>query len=86
MNQNETVNILEENDIHNLFKIWERNQNQNQNDPELIVRRLAEVFEIETSKYMLKDPDPFDERHPSPTSDLGKNLKFLFKKENFMNR
>lgn len=31
---------------------------------------------------MLKEPDPFDERHPSPTSDLGKNLKLLFKKEN----
>jgi DDB1- and CUL4-associated factor 1 len=83
MNQNEVVNILEENDIHEIFKIWERNI---QNDPEAIVRRLAELFEIETSKYMLKDPDPFDERHPSPTSDLGKNLKFLFKKENFMNR
>lgn len=39
--------------------------------------------------YMQKDPDPFDERHPSrtdPTSELGKNLKLLFRKDNFMNR
>lgn len=83
MNQSEVASILEETDIHEIFKIWERNI---QNDPEVIVRRIAELFEIETTKYMLKDPDPFDERHPSPTSDLGKNLKFLFKKENFMNR
>lgn len=38
---------------------------------------------------MRKDPDPFDERHPSrtdPASDLGRNLKILFRKEQFMTR
>jgi len=51
--------------------------------------RLAEILEEETEQYMQKDPDPFDERHPSridPASELGKNLKLLFKKEQFMSR
>lgn len=51
--------------------------------------RLAEILEDEAQQYMQKDPDPFDERHPSridPLSELGKNLKLLFKKEQFMSR
>jgi DDB1- and CUL4-associated factor 1 len=51
--------------------------------------RLAEILEEEAEVYMRKDPDPFDERHPSrtdPLADLGKNLKLIFKKEQFMNR
>lgn len=51
--------------------------------------RLAEILEEEAEVYMRKDPDPFDERHPSrtdPESQLGKNLKLIFKKEQFMNR
>jgi DDB1- and CUL4-associated factor 1 len=51
--------------------------------------RLAEILEEQAEVYMMKDPDPFDERHPSrtdPASDLGKNLKLIFKKEQFMNR
>jgi DDB1- and CUL4-associated factor 1 len=50
---------------------------------------VAEIFEEKAEQYMQKDPDPFDERHPSrtdPTSELGRNLKLLFKKETFMNR
>lgn len=85
MNQlqpNEIEKIQHEQDINEIFKLWERIIN----NPEVIVSRLADIFESEASKYMLKDPDPFDERHPSPNSDLGKNLKLLFKKENFMNR
>lgn len=74
--------LKDEHDFHEIFKLWEKTIN----DPELIVCRLAEIFEQEAVRYMLSDPDPFDERHPSPTSDLGKNLKLLFKKENFMNR
>lgn len=38
---------------------------------------------------MHKDPDPFDERHPSridTAADLGRNLKLLFRKEQFMSR
>lgn len=51
--------------------------------------RLSEILEEEAEVYMRKDPDPFDERHPSrtdPESNLGKNLKLIFKKEQFMNR
>lgn len=51
--------------------------------------RLAEILEEQAAVYMRKDPDPFDERHPSrtdPESNLGKNLKLIFKKETFMNR
>lgn len=38
---------------------------------------------------MRKDPDPFDERHPSrtdPNSELGRMLKTLFRKDHFMTR
>lgn len=38
---------------------------------------------------MQKDPDPFDERHPSrtdPDCELGRMLKLLFRKDNFMTR
>lgn len=39
--------------------------------------------------YMRKDPDPFDERHPSrtdPDCELGRMLKLLFRKDHFMTR
>lgn len=38
---------------------------------------------------MRKDPDPFDERHPSrhdPECELGRMLKLLFRKDSFMTR
>lgn len=38
---------------------------------------------------MKKDPDPFDERHPSrtdPECALGHALKVMFKKDNFMTK
>lgn len=38
---------------------------------------------------MRKDPDPFDERHPSrtdPDCELGRMLKLLFRKDHFMTR
>lgn len=38
---------------------------------------------------MRKDPDPFDERHPSrtdPECELGRMLKLMFRKDNFMTR
>ena len=55
----------------------------------LISSRLAEIFEEETRVYMARDPDPFDERHPSrtdPNSELGRMLKVLFRKDHFMTR
>lgn len=51
--------------------------------------RLSEIFEEETEIYMCKDPDPFDERHPSrtdPECELGRMLKLLFRKDHFMTR
>lgn len=51
--------------------------------------RLSEIFEEETDTYLQKDPDPFDERHPSrtdPDCELGRKLKLLFRKDNFMTR
>lgn len=51
--------------------------------------RLSEIFEEETEIYMRKDPDPFDERHPSrtdPDCELGRMLKLLFRKDHFMTR
>lgn len=78
----ELEKLKSEHDIPEIFKLWEKTIN----DPEVIVCRLAEIFEQEAIKYVLTDPDPFDERHPSPSSDLGKILKLLFKKETFMNR
>lgn len=49
--------------------------------------RLSEIFETETKTYMKKDPDPFDERHPSridPTCVLGQMYKILFRKDSLM--
>lgn len=54
----EIEKIQHELDINEIFKLWEKTIN----NPELIVCRLADIFESEASKYMLKDPDPFDER------------------------
>lgn len=51
--------------------------------------RLSEIFEEEIEIYLQKDPDPFDERHPSrtdPDCELGRKLKLLFRKDNFMTR
>lgn len=51
--------------------------------------RFSEIFEEETDIYLNKDPDPFDERHPSrtdPECELGRMLKLLFRKDHFMTR
>lgn len=51
--------------------------------------RLSELIEEQTEIYYNKNPDPFDERHPSktdPQCELGPVLKILFKRENFMTR
>ncbi|KAG5677622.1 hypothetical protein PVAND_007364 [Polypedilum vanderplanki] len=87
--QQQEADLAEINDLHEIFRIWEQKYTSTNFDPEPFVRRVAERFEEETAQYMQKDPDPFDERHPSrtdPASELGKNLKLLFKKETFMNR
>lgn len=94
MDEQENANELErqleqEEDIFEILRLWELNFANPSFDPTNYVSRLAEIFERECVKYMLKEPDPFDERHPikaDPGSEWGKNLKMLFKKEPFMNR
>ncbi|XP_058458144.1 protein mahjong isoform X3 [Malaya genurostris] len=81
--------VLRGRDLTRIFQLWEERHSIPGYDPEPIVTRLAEIFEEETEVYMRKDPDPFDERHPSrtdPNSDLGRILKTLFRKDHFMTR
>ncbi|XP_065091772.1 protein mahjong isoform X4 [Ochlerotatus camptorhynchus] len=83
------VEILRGRDLSRIFQLWEERHSIPGYDPEPIVTRLAEIFEEETEVYMRKDPDPFDERHPSrtdPNSELGRMLKTLFRKDHFMTR
>lgn len=83
------VEILRGRDLSRIFQLWEEKHIMLGYDPEPIVTRLAEIFEEETEVYMRKDPDPFDERHPSrtdPNSELGRMLKTLFRKDHFMTR
>ncbi|XP_055624237.1 protein mahjong isoform X2 [Toxorhynchites rutilus septentrionalis] len=83
------VEILRGRDLTRIFQLWEERHSTSGYDPEPIVTRLAEIFEEETEVYMRKDPDPFDERHPSrtdPNSELGRMLKTLFRKDHFMTR
>lgn len=49
--------------------------------------RLCDIFEAESKNYLKKDPDPFDDRHPSridPSCVLGQMYKILFRKDNLM--
>lgn len=81
--------VLRGRDLSRIFQIWEERHSVPGYDPEPVVTRLAEIFEEETEVYMRKDPDPFDERHPSrtdPNSELGRMLKTLFRKDHFMTR
>ncbi|KAJ6646016.1 Protein mahjong, partial [Pseudolycoriella hygida] len=86
---NEREGVLQGTDLHAIFKLWEEKHSTPMFDPHLIITRLAEIFEEETEVYMRKDPDPFDERHPSrtdPDCELGRMLKLLFRKDHFMTR
>ncbi|XP_039432670.1 protein mahjong isoform X2 [Culex pipiens pallens] len=81
--------VLRGRDLAKIFQVWEERHSVPGYDPEPVVTRLAEIFEEETEVYMRKDPDPFDERHPSrtdPNSELGRMLKTLFRKDHFMTR
>ncbi|XP_055695388.1 protein mahjong isoform X2 [Lutzomyia longipalpis] len=81
--------VLQGRDLHLMFRFWEERHATPGFDPCPILTRLAELIEEETEIYMQKDPDPFDERHPSrtdPDCELGRMLKLLFRKDNFMTR
>ncbi|GAB0088705.1 Protein mahjong [Sergentomyia squamirostris] len=81
--------VLQGRDLPQIFRLWEERHATPGFDPSPILTRLAELIEEETEIYMQKDPDPFDERHPSrtdPDCELGRMLKLLFRKDNFMTR
>uniref|UniRef100_A0A182R188 Uncharacterized protein n=1 Tax=Anopheles farauti TaxID=69004 RepID=A0A182R188_9DIPT len=81
--------VLAGTDLSRIFQLWDERHSVPGYDPEPIVTRLAELFEAEIEAYMMKDPDPFDERHPSrtdPNCELGRMLKSLFRKDHFMTR
>lgn len=81
--------ILQGKDLQAIIRLWEEKYLQPGYDPEPVMKRLCEIFEEETDTYMRKDPDPFDERHPSrtdPECGLGRSLKALFRKDHFMTR
>ncbi|KFB51317.1 hypothetical protein ZHAS_00019370 [Anopheles sinensis] len=72
-----------------IFEEWEESHLTPGYNPAPTVKHLAEMFETETKAYKMKDPDPFDERHPSrtdPNCELGRMLKALFRKDSFMTR
>nr|XP_040232824.2 protein mahjong isoform X2 [Anopheles coluzzii] len=81
--------ILSGTDLSRIFQLWDEKHSIPGYDPEPIVTRLAELFETEMEAYRMKDPDPFDERHPSrtdPNCELGRMLKLLFRKDHFITR
>ncbi|XP_041989164.1 protein mahjong isoform X2 [Aricia agestis] len=76
-------------EVTDLLKEWEEQHTSPNYDPIPTLTRIAEIIEAETENFMKKDPDPFDERHPSrtdPECALGHALKVMFKKDNFMTK
>lgn len=76
-------------EVTDLLKTWEEQHTSSNYDPVPTLSRLSEIIETETENFMKKDPDPFDERHPSrtdPECALGHALKVLFKKDTFINK
>ncbi|XP_038221450.1 protein mahjong [Zerene cesonia] len=76
-------------EVTELLRQWEEQHTSPTYDPIPTLTRIAEIIEAETENFMKKDPDPFDERHPSrtdPECALGHALKVMFKKDNFMTK
>ncbi|XP_061725437.1 LOW QUALITY PROTEIN: protein mahjong [Cydia pomonella] len=76
-------------EVTELLKQWEEQHATPNYDPIPTLTRIAEIIEAETENFMKKDPDPFDERHPSrtdPECALGHALKVMFKKDSFMTK
>ncbi|CAK1554395.1 unnamed protein product [Leptosia nina] len=76
-------------EVTELLRQWEEQHTTPNYDPIPTLTRIAEIIEAETENFMKKDPDPFDERHPSrtdPECALGHSLKVMFKKDNFMTK
>ena len=67
-----------------ILKEWEDGKATSGFDPTELLHRLSNLLEKETNVYMARDPDPFEERHPTrvdPHCQLGLILKAYFKKE-----
>lgn len=76
-------------EVTELLRQWEEQHTTPNFDPIPTLTRISEIIEAETENFMKKDPDPFDERHPSrtdPECALGHALKVMFKKDNFMTK
>ncbi|KAG8191779.1 hypothetical protein JTE90_026814 [Oedothorax gibbosus] len=83
--KNQTVHKMSS-AVEQVSKILEEWDRENISDETIIncLSRLADLFEEETEAFLKKDPDPFDDRHPSrllPDCTLGHMLKTVFKNE-----
>ena len=70
--------------FQDILKEWEDGRSGSGFDPTELLHRLSNLLEKETNVYMARDPDPFEERHPTrvdPHCQLGLILKAYFKKE-----
>ncbi|XP_025420180.1 protein mahjong isoform X4 [Sipha flava] len=82
MEQQQSVN-----ELNNLLRSWDEESTNVGYNPIPTLTRLCEIFELESKNYIKKDPDPFDDRHPSridPTCALGQMYKILFRKDELM--
>ncbi|KAL4714823.1 hypothetical protein ACJJTC_002682 [Scirpophaga incertulas] len=76
-------------EVNELLRTWEEQHQLPNYDPIPTLTSIAQIIEAETENFLKKDPDPFDERHPSrtdPECALGHALKVMFKKDNFMTK
>ncbi|XP_008184180.1 DDB1- and CUL4-associated factor 1 isoform X1 [Acyrthosiphon pisum] len=76
-------------ELTNLLRRWEDEMPTPNYNPIPTLIKLCELFEAESKNYLKKDPDPFDDRHPSridPTCVLGQMYKILFRKDSLMNK
>ncbi|XP_050427113.1 protein mahjong isoform X2 [Adelges cooleyi] len=74
-------------ELTNTLRKWEEDILGPAYNPIPTLIKLSEMIEAETINYIKKDPDPFDDRHPSrvdPACALGQMFKILFRKDNFM--
>ncbi|GFS34728.1 hypothetical protein NPIL_80411 [Nephila pilipes] len=70
-------------EVKRLLSLWDE-QNESGQDVTSTLMKLAEIIEKETEVFLKKDPDPFDNRHPSrlqPDCTLGQILKIFFRNE-----
>ncbi|XP_055935400.1 DDB1- and CUL4-associated factor 1-like isoform X3 [Argiope bruennichi] len=70
-------------EVKRLLTLWDE-QNESGQDVTQTLMKLAEIIEKETEVFLKKDPDPFDNRHPSrlqPDCTLGHILKIFFRNE-----